>query len=169
MYIRCNTVSSLINTVTPPASDPCKQEHCEPKTETVTVSSTPASSIACECTDHKKETDFVTITSAPSPVVDCIQTEYIREPLTITTTITASQSPSSDDSLEQSQKSVGSSMAWMVVAVVFLLIALSAIVLSIIMGYLLHKKTKAMENTSACTVGANSKKLVEGGKVSGST
>ena len=151
VHTLCNAMSSLINTVTPPACDPCKQDHCEPKTETVTVSSTPVSCIA------------------PSPVVECIQTEYMMEPLISTTTVIASQSPTNDDSLDQSQKSGGSSTAWMVVAIVFLVIALTAIALSIIMGYLLHKKTRAMENSSPSNSGTDSKKLVEESIVSRSS
>ena len=87
----------------------------------------------------------------------------------ITTMVIVTQSPRSDDSLEQGQNSGGSSTAWMVVAIIFLVIALSAIALSIIMGYLLHKKTRVMENSNAPNFGTNSKKLVEEGNVSGST
>ena len=91
-----------------------------------------------------------TITVAPSPVIEC------------------TQSPSSEDSLEQGQKSGGSSMAWMVVAIVFLIIALSTIVLTTVMGYLLYKKTRVMENSNESKFGTNVKNIIEEGKVSGS-
>ena len=81
---------------------------------------------------------------------------------TLTVTQTASNPPS-----EQSLQSAESCTVWMAVAAVFLLmIALSSIVLNIIMGHTLHKKTKIMKTASAADSNGKSIELVKQGKVS---
>ena len=56
----------------------------------------------------------------------------------------------------------------MVVAILFLVIAILAIVLNIIMGHFLRKKMKTLESLKAAASGADAKEFFKQGKVSNS-
>ena len=58
----------------------------------------------------------------------------------------AAQTPA-NGMVDQGSKSSGSQTAWMMVAILFLVIAITAIVLSTFMGYLLYKKTKTFKGS----------------------
>ena len=62
--------------------------------------------------------------------------------------------------VDQSSKSDGSQFAWMVAAIVFFLIAVSVIVLSIFLGYFLHRKGKAVVKSTTTTSHHNTIELV---------
>ena len=65
--------------------------------------------------------------------------------------------------LDQSLNAEGSTTAWMVVAILFLVITISAIVLNVIMGYLLHKKAKTLKLPSAAASGTATKESAKEG------
>ena len=104
-----------------------------------------ASAIMFTYTDDKEETETLTITATPSY---CIQSRLAddkteTETVTITHTVT-------NESLNQSLKCERSSSVWIALATLFLVMAISAIVLNIVMGCILQRKMKILENSSTC-------------------
>ena len=61
-----------------------------------------------------------------------------------------------NESLNQSLKRERSSSVWIALATLFLVMATSVIALSILMGCILHKKTKTQENSSTCIAASSS-------------
>ena len=161
--------SILINAVPFVASVPNVQAPCEVETKTITVSANPTSVVACKFTDNMVETEVVTAT--PSSCVQYTQAHYKTEPqiitipYTFTTTVVVSQTQN-NVSLGQSLKAEGSTTAWMMVAILFLLIAISAIVLNVIMGYLLHKKAKCLKISNGVASEIATKESAKEGTVS---
>ena len=177
------TVSATLTTTTPSLVDvQSVPATCEVETKTITVSATlttttpslvSVQSVPATC---EVETKTITVsatltTTTPSSYVQCTQAVYKTQPQiitvqhTFTTTVVVSQTPN-DSSLDQGLKGEGSTMAWMVVAILFLITTISAIVLSTIMGYLLHKKGKTLEVSSAVASGSATKESAQGGTVS---
>ena len=115
------------------ASAPCQET---PRTETVTVTASFKSTLTNSQMDCTVKTETVTV----------------LRPL-----------ETSNGPVAQSLKSDGSQVVWMVVVILLLAIAISSIVLSIFMGYLLHKRTKA---TSTVVSHSDNKETAEQGKVS---
>ena len=143
-----------INTVPSAASVLNVQATCEVETLTITVSATPISVV----TTH---TSCVQSTQADYK----IKPQNVTISYNFTTTVTVSQTPNSV-LLDQCLKAEGSTTAWMVVAILFLIITISAIVLNVIMGYLLHKKAKTPKISSAAALGSVTKESAKEGTVS---
>ena len=116
-------------------------------------------------------TDTVNNTPANGPSVDCtlldtaIDTQTLIVTASCTPTIAFSQgtvimNSSPDNGLvDQSGTSDVSCTMWMVIAVLFLIIAIFAIVLSAVLGFLLHKKSSTMKTE------ADKKEMVRAGKL----
>ena len=100
--------------------------------------------------------------------VQCSQTEYEKETVTLTTTasaVTVTVDHTPDNGIvDQSSKSDGSQTAWMVAAIVSFVIAVSAIVLSIFLGYFLHRKRKRVEKSTIAPSNPNAIELVTKGE-----
>ena len=110
-----------------------------------TVQATCASTIIFTYTDKKVETETITITATPSY---CVQSR-LADNKTETETITISHTLT-NECLNQSLKCERSSTVWIALATFFLVMAISAIVLSILMGCILRRKMKTLENSSTC-------------------
>ena len=107
----------------------------------------------------------ILINAVPSVAsIKNIQTNSKVETKTITVTATLSSSVQSTYTFsnkcsDQTLKSETPNTAWIVLAILFLVMAVSGFVVSIIMGYVLYKKTNTLEkssiSTSAPTSGTN--------------
>ena len=127
-------------------------------TEVETKIQTVLASSPCQETPH---TETVTVTSSFKSTLTNSQMDYTvkTEVVTVLRPLETSNGP-----VDQSSKSDGSQVVWMVVVILLLGIAISSIALSIFMGYLLHKKTKT---TSTVVSYSDNKETAEQGKVSG--
>ena len=97
------------------------------------------------------ESQTITTPHSLTTTVVVSQTQMDYQTVTITHTFTKTvvvSQTSNNPSLEQNQGSEGSTLAWMVATILLLLIAFSAIFLSISAGYLLYKKTKSLKTFS---------------------
>ena len=81
---------------------------------------------------------------------------------------TASAVPCQQESnlADNSSDSNGSQAVWVVVAILFLVIAVSAIVSSTFLGYLLYKKVKSQGNANAAASGRETNTSVGEGMIS---
>ena len=89
------------------------------------------------------------------------------ETLTILHTLAATtvKNNTSENALVgQGSTSTRSQTVWVVMATVFLVIAVSAIVLSIFLGYFLHKKGKTMDMSTTATIHPSTIELVAEGE-----
>ena len=119
----------------------------EAETQTITVTATSTATVPCTETKLLLDTCTAAITVTSASTVQCSQADLHS----LETTITVNQTPG-NAVIDQSSKSSGSQTVWMVVAILFLVIAISAIVLSMFMGYLLHKKNKTIKISSTADV-----------------
>ena len=122
-----------------------------------------------------------TVTTTPTSTIQDLfpKTDPMPGLTTVTVTITATScymaettsftmnSTPDNSMVDQSLQSDGSLSAWMAVAIVLLVIAVSAIFLSIFVGYFSHKKMKTLEISLAAVSSANNKELHTQGKLSG--
>ena len=115
-------------------------------TETITASST--RTIASTQALHTTETDATT-------VLHCFAT---------TVTVNHSQD---NVTVEGSSNFDGLQAAWMVAAIVFFVIAVSAIVLNIFLSYFLYRTRKGMDNSTTATSNPNTIELVTEGESEG--
>ena len=163
-----------MNTVPTMASVQNVQATCEVEMKTITVSATPTSVVSFVCTDNMVTTKIFTVTATPSSCAQSAQANYTMKPQIITipcaftTTVVVSQTPN-NLSLEQSLKAEGSTTAWMVVAILFLLIAIFVIVLNAIMGYHLHKKANYLRISNGAASEVATEKSAKEGTVSHSS
>ena len=77
-----------------------------------------------------------------------VETQTITVSHISTTTVVVSQTPE-NVYLDQALKPEGSKTAWMVVAILFLVIAISSVTFSAILGYIVCKRVKIMEKPYA--------------------
>ena len=124
-----------------------------------------ADSVSCTPASFTKEVETVTITDtvistvAADPIMSpCPQDgSAARETQTITvsrmstTTLIVTQTP---DNVIVSQSSQSTETAWTAIAVIFIIISIVCVMLNIVLGCVLYKKRKAMEDSMP---GASSK------------
>ena len=112
------------------------------KTETITVLQISTATIVLSqiISSHS-------CTQVGSPVTE---TQAITVSHVSTATVVVSQTPN-NIFLSETSKYAGSQSAWMVAAILFIIISILAVILSLILGYLLFKKDKIPEkpNTSS--------------------
>ena len=114
-------------------------------------------------------TQTVTITASSTCAITdnqllcATETETLTIFHTLAATIPESNTPD-DAMVDQCSTSNGSQTVWMVVAIVFFVIALSAIVLNIFLGYFLHRKGKILDMSTTGTSNPNTIKVVTEGE-----
>ena len=109
------------------------------------------------------------MTVTATDTVPCAATLLNNDAKTVTVMVTtASVVPCQQESnlADKSSDSDGSQAVWVVVAILFLVIAVSAIVSSTFLGYLLHKKVKNHGNASTAASSTGTNRSVGEGKIS---
>ena len=113
------------------------------------------------------ETQTVTITASSTFAINQLSCATETETLIILHTLatTTPESHTPDDAMvDQCSTSSGSQTVWMVVAIVFFVIAASAIILSIFLGYFLHRKGKILDKSTTATANPNTMEVVTEGE-----
>ena len=106
--------------------------------------------------DSGTDNHIITVAVTPTDTVPCAEASLNKDARTVTVMVTtASVVPCQQESnlANKSSDSNRSQAVWVVVAILFLVIAVSAIVLSTFLGYLLHKKVKNQGNAIAAPSG----------------
>ena len=102
------------------------------------TNSDPCTSDTIHATYYAAKTDTITILHAPA------------------TTVIVNHTP------DETSKSDRSLTVWMVVAILFIVIAISAIAFSISLGYVFHKKINTLKNSTIATSATNTELVTEG-------
>ena len=173
MYFETETQTITV-TATSTATAPCTEIEPMVETNSVTIMVTLASADQCSHADSSMETQTVTITASSTLAVTdnqvgfrfcTAETETVTILHPLATTVTVNHTPD-NDLVDQSSKCNGSQTLWMVLAILFIVIAVSTVVFSIFVGYFSRKKFQTLEysNTATCTI--NTKGLGREGKFS---
>ena len=144
------TCSTLAIMFTSASTVQCSPTECEMKTVTLNTTALSMGTITAFSTSTKTETITASSTCAiantQAPCTKETDVITVLHPLAVT--VTVDHTPD-NAMVDQSSKSDGSQTAWMVAAIVFFVIAVSAIVLSIFLGYFLRRKGNAVEKSIA--------------------
>ena len=132
---------------------------------------TEATSIApTQCTQADSDTGdhITTVTVTLTDTVTCAETSMNNDSRVTVMVTTTSVVPCRQESsaADQSSDYNGSRAVWVVMAILFLVIAVSAIVSSTFLGYLLHKKVKSQGNVNIAASGTNTNRSVGEGEIS---
>ena len=152
------------------ATAPSTETDAKVDTNTVIMVAS-ASAVHCSQVDCKMETQTVTIAASSTCAIAENQATCTADTETVTilhplaTTVTVNYTPD-NAMMGQSSNSNGSQTVWMAVAILFMVIATSAIVFSIFMGCLLHKKVKAFKRSTTEDCNNGTTKPVGKGKIS---
>ena len=146
------------------ATVPCTET--DPKVDTNTVIMTASTSaVHCSKVGSKMETQTVTITAFSNCQAACTETETVTILHPLATTVTVKYTP--DNAIVgQSSTSDGAQTVWMVVAILFIMIATFAIVFTTFMGCLLHKKANTFKHSTTEDCNNDTTKSAKEGKIS---
>ena len=142
----------------------------ESEMQTISVTTIFTSTITFTKTEYMAVTmpTTVTISDCSTSATSGNQASCMAETDTITnlhhiaTTGTVSHTPNSG-MVDQGSRSNGSQTVWMVVAILFIMIALSTTVFNIFLGYILLKKINTLKNSSTATSATRIMELVTEG------
>ena len=115
--------------------------HFAAETPTVTVTATSTATVLCTETKLMVDANTAALVTLASNVPQSEMDLHF-----LGTTITVYQTPS-NAMVDKGATSSGSLTVWMVVAILFLVIAIAAIVLSTLLGYILYKKTTTFKGS----------------------
>ena len=133
---------------------------------------TPSTPTHCLCTtqaNSEADNHIITVTVTPTDTVVCTETEMNKDAKTVIVVVTStSVVPCQQESglADQNSDCNGSQAVWVVMTILFLVIAVSAIVSSTFLGYLLHKKVKSQGNANAAASGTDTNTSIRKGTIS---